>query len=97
MNQVYQDITQSDITYEVDDIVFYFSSLFNKNRFIKKYEFYVKEEENKIINKFHFNINLRRYLLLSLYNKIEIRGFLVEINKKLLTKDDIVLSTSIGR
>lgn len=95
MNQVYQDITQSDITFEVDDIVFYFSSLFNKNRFIKKYEFYVKEEENKIINKFHFSINLRRYLLLSLYNKIEIRGFLVEIDKKLLTKDDIILSTCL--
>lgn len=95
MNHVYQDITKSDIVFEVDDIKFYFSSLFNRERFKKKYENFLNEEENKIMIKYKLPINMRKYLLLSLYHKIEIRGFLIEIGEKLLKKDDIVINTSI--
>lgn len=95
MNHVYQDITKSDITFEIDDIKFYFSSLFNKERFKRKYESFINEEENKIMIKYKFPINMRKYLLLSLYHKIEIRGFLVEINEKKLKKDDIIINTNI--
>ena len=95
MNHVYQDITKSDIIFEVEDIKFYFSSLFNRERFKKKYENFLNEEENKIMIKYKLPINMRKYLLLSLYHKIEIRGFLIEIGEKLLKKDDIVINTSI--
>lgn len=95
MNHVYQDITKSDITFEVDDIKFYFSSLFNRERFKKRYEDYLNEEENKVMIKYKLPINMKKYLLLSLYHKIEIRGFLIEIGEKLLKKDDIVINTNI--
>ena len=95
MNHVYQDITKSDITFEVDDIKFYFSSLFNRERFKKKYEDFVNEEGNKVMIKYKLPINMKKYLLLSLYHKIEIRGFLIEIGEKLLKKDDIVVNTNI--
>ena len=95
MNHVYQDITKSDIEFEVDDIKFYFSSLFNKERFKKRFEDYVNEEGNKIMIKYKLPINMKKYLLLSLYHKIEIRGFLVEISGKLLKIEDININTNI--
>lgn len=95
MNHVYQDITKSDIVFEVDDIKFYFSSLFNRERFKRKYELYLNEEENKVMIKYKLPINMKKYLLLSLYHKIEIRGFLIEIGDKKLNKDEIVVNTNI--
>ena len=95
MNHVYQDITKSDIVFEVDDIKFYFSSLFNRERFKKRFEDFVNEEENKIMIKYKLPINIKKYLLLSLYHKIEIRGFLIEVSGKLIKKDDLNINTSI--
>ena len=95
MNHVYQDITKSDIVFEVDDIKFYFSSLFNRERFKKRFEDYVNEEENKIMIKYKLPINIKKYLLISLYYKIEIRGFLIEVSGKLIKKEDLNINTNI--
>lgn len=88
MNLVYRDLERSTYIFEVDEIKFYFSSLFNLNRFKERYVEYVYKEEKKVISKYHFQINMKRYLLICFYLIIEKRGFLVEIkNKKYKNKD----------
>lgn len=82
MNVIYQDIEKSNYTLEIDNIIFYFSSLFNLDRFEKRYKDYTDLEERKIINKYHVSIDMKKYLLICLYNNIEKRGFLIEVNNK---------------
>ena len=79
-NRVYNDINDSNYYVELDKIKIYFSSEFNKERFLKGYEEYVKEENLKIQNKYKVNIIANYYLLFAYYRKIEKRGFKI-INK----------------
>ncbi len=78
--KVYNDINDSNYCVEIDKIKIYFSSEFNKERFLKGYEEYVKEENLKIQNKYKINIIANYYLLFAYYKKIEKRGFRI-INK----------------
>lgn len=78
--KVYNDINDSNYCVEIDKIKLYFSSEFNKERFLKGYEEYVKEENLKIQNKYKINIIANYYLLFAFYKKIEKRGFRI-INK----------------
>lgn len=73
--KVYNDINDSNYYVELDKLRIYFSSEFNKDRFLKGYSEYVKEENLKIQNKYKININANYYLLFSYYRKIEKRGF----------------------
>lgn len=93
MNIVYQDITKSDISFEVNDVKFYFSSSFNLDRFKRRYEDYISNEENKIINRYHYPIELKKYFLICFYKLIEKRGFLIEINQEKLTQDELQIET----
>lgn len=79
-SRVYNDINDSNYCVELDKIKIYFSSEFNKERFLKGYEEYVKEENLKIQNKYKVNIIANYYLLFSYYKRIEKRGFRI-INK----------------
>ena len=97
--RVYHDLTESIEYVELLDTRFYFSSSFNKERFLNGYIPFIKEEENKIISKYGIKISLRFYLLLAYYIKIEKRGFHVlrysEKEKsftKEITKDDIIIT-----
>lgn len=78
--RVYNDINDSNYCVELDKIRIYFSSEFNKERFLKGYEEYVKEENLKIENKYKINIIANYYLLFAYYRKIEKRGFKI-VNK----------------
>lgn len=78
--KVYNDINDSNYYVELDKIKIYFSSEFNKERFLNGYENYVKEENLKIQNKYKINIIANYYLLFSFYKRIEKRGFRI-INK----------------
>ena len=78
--KVYNDIKDSNYYIELDKIKIYFSSEFNKERFLKGYEEFVKEENLKIQNKYGINIQANYYLLFSYYHKIEKRGFRI-VNK----------------
>lgn len=84
--KVYNDINDSNYCVELNKIKIYFSSEFNKERFLKGYEEYVKEENLKIQNKYKINIKADYYLLFAFYKKIEKRGFRI-INK--LTNTEI--------
>lgn len=74
---VYQNIKDSVFDYEIYDLCFHFSSLFNKKRFMKNVETYVNIEGMKIINKYQLQIDIREYLAIAFYKKIERRGFYI--------------------
>lgn len=90
--RVYHDLTESIEYVELLETRFYFSSSFNKERFLNGYENYIKEEEDKIIAKYGFSISLRYYLLMSYYIKIEKRGFYITKYSEATQKYDIILN-----
>ena len=73
--KVYYDLKESKEFIEMLDTRFYFSSSFNKERFLKGYQSFIKEEEDKIIAKYGISISIRYYLLIAYYMRIEKRGF----------------------
>ena len=77
---VYNDINDSTYYLDVGKARLYFSSEFNKTRFLNNYFIYVQEECKKIENKYHVKINANYYLLFAFYKKIEKRGFRIENN-----------------
>lgn len=76
MNRVFKDINKSDISLGIGNLSFYFSSEFNRKRFLSKSEVYVNEEELKFISKYHVShYDNLQYLLIAYYLKVEKRGF----------------------
>lgn len=86
---VYLNISESDIFYSYSGFDFYFSSNFNKRRFIENIQNYINIETARIQNKYDVNITLTIFLAVALYKKIEKRGFKIisKINEKELTKN----------
>ena len=89
--KIYYDLTESNEYVELLSCRFYFSSSFNKERFLSGYESYIKEEEDKIIAKHGILISIRFYLLMAYYLKIEKRGFYITKYSTLTDKYDIIL------
>lgn len=89
--KIYHDLTESNEFVELLESRFYFSSSFNKERFLNGYQDYIKEEEDKIIAKYGIKISMRYYLLIAYYMKIEKRGFYITKYSTLSQKYDIVL------
>lgn len=77
---IYNDINESNYTFKYDDLIFYFSSNFYKEKFIKEHINYIRDETMKLKVKFKCNIYCDEMLLLLLYKKIEKRGFRVLYN-----------------
>lgn len=90
--RVYHDLTESKEFVELLETRFYFSSSFNKDRFINGYEKFIKEEEDKIIARYGFLISLRYYLLMSYYIRIEKRGFYITKYSEASKNYDIILN-----
>jgi hypothetical protein len=59
----------------VGELIFYFSSEFNKRRFINGYEEYIVDETHKLESKYHVKLDLEIELTIAFYKKIEKRGF----------------------
>ena len=89
--KVYYDLNESTEVVELLETKFYFSSSFNKDRFLRGYQSYIKEEEDKLIAKYGLNISIRYYLLIAYYMKIEKRGFYIVNYSSISKKYDIVL------
>lgn len=89
--KIYHDLTESNEFVELLESRFYFSSSFNKERFLNGYQAYIKEEEDKIKAKYGINISIRYYLLIAFYMKIEKRGFYIVNYSSISKKYDIVL------
>ena len=77
---VYNDINESDYVFRYDEFVFYFSSQFYKEKFIKEYANFIKEETMKLKLKFKCELVFDYIILILLYKKIEKRGFKVMYN-----------------
>lgn len=75
---VYNNIENSTYFIDVGKLRIYFSSEFNKNRFLKNYKTYIDEENAKVENKYHVKIVANYYLLIAFYKRIEKRGFRIE-------------------
>ena len=84
---IYNDINESNYTFKYDDLTFYFSSIFYKEKFIKEYSNFIKEETMKLKIKFKCNIYCDEMILLLLYKKIEKRGFKVTLKEKELNEN----------
>ena len=89
--KIYHDLTESNEFVELLQSRFYFSSSFNKERFLNGYQEYIKEEEDKIKAKYGINISMRYYLLIAFYIKIEKRGFYIVNYSSISKKYSIVL------
>ena len=84
---IYNDINESIYTFKYDDLVFYFSSQFYKEKFKRIYTQFLKDETMKLKIKFKCNIYCDEMILLLLYKKIEKRGFKVEYKGKELIEN----------
>lgn len=90
--KIYYDLTESVEYVELLETRFYFSSSFNKERFLRGYETFIKTEEDKIIAKYGIKIILRFYLLMAYYLKIEKRGFYIKRYSEATNDFDIIIT-----
>lgn len=84
---VYNDLNESNYTFKYDDLVFYFSSQFYLEKFIKEHLQFIKDETMKLKIKFKCTIYCDEMILLLLYKRIEKRGFKVTYKNKLLNEN----------
>lgn len=84
---VYNDLNESNYTFKYDDLVFYFSSQFYLEKFIKEHLQFIKDETMKLKIKFKCGIYCDEMILLLLYKRIEKRGFKVTYKDKLLNEN----------
>lgn len=81
---VYYDLTESCYKTKFDKIEFYFSSEKYLTMFLSKRDEYLKNETNKLRVKYGCVIIADYMILLSLYKKIEKRGFYVKYNDEVI-------------
>ena len=92
---IYLDLKESVYHFKYDRLDFYFSSEFYLNKFKEEYEEYIKSETLKLSLKYGGIFYADELLLISLYKKIEKRGFRVICNNKELNENyhiDILIS-----
>ena len=81
------NLNESEYYFKYKGLIFYFSSEFYKNKFANQILNFIETETLKLQVKYNLNINFDILFMLSLYKKIEKRGFRVydEENKKEIT------------
>lgn len=81
---IYYNLNDSDykLYLKENDLTFYFSSEFYKNKFLEIYKDYLITENLKLCVKYECKIEASNMLLLKLYQKIETRGFRVVYKNK---------------
>lgn len=87
--KVYHDLNKSDYKYTYKNLEFVFSSKFYIDKFTDELYNYIKENTKKINEKFLIYNECSEYLALSLYIKIEKRGFMVFYKNKAIDNDFI--------
>ena len=93
----YSTLDSEDYYFVYEDLKFFFSSLYNLNRFKERLSSYLYEENQKINNKYKIKIDLTIYLMLALYKSIEKRGYkILKIgsDKEILKSKDFLLELS---
>lgn len=94
---VYHNLEYSTYFYIIDDITFYFSSEYNRNRFVRDYKKERLKIDKSLSNRFDVDINTSILADLRLYRDVEKRGFHVLKGGEVLCEEnlelDIVLET----
>ena len=85
-NGIQLDLQNSVYFYKYENLTFYFSSELYRKKFAETVDLYISSEKFKLKNKYRVDIDPSLYLAISLYKKIEKRGFFVRDEK-----DDRVL------
>lgn len=75
--KIFYNLKESTEYVELLETRFFFSSSFNKERFLKGYETFVKEEKEKIEARYNVEVKMDFALIMSYYGKIEKRGHYV--------------------
>lgn len=88
------NLKESEYYFKYKGLRFYFSSEFYKNKFITEVENYIETETLKIQVKYNININFDILFMISLYKKIEKRGFRIydELNDKEISQNCGIVS-----
>ena len=82
LGKVYYNLNLSEYEFKYKRLTFYFSSKFYIDKFKKEVDNFVNIEGNKLYCKYRVTLEPSEYLALSLYKKIEKRGFRVYFNNK---------------
>ena len=77
VGKVYKNIEDSDYVFDFQRFTFYFSSKFYIEKFKKELDNYIDIEQKRLIKRYDTILDSSEYLALSLYKKIEKRGFRV--------------------
>ena len=77
---IYYNLDESDYTFIYNNYTFYFSSLFYKEKFVREYVKFIKDETAKLHLRYKCSIVADEMILILLYKKIEKRGFKVIFN-----------------
>lgn len=88
LGKVFHNLDLSNYEYNYKDFKFIFSSKFYIEKFRGELYNYIITNSDKIIKKYSF-IELDEFLALSLYKKIEKRGFKVYYKNLIINKDSI--------
>lgn len=83
---IYKDLKNSTFLIKYGKFVFYFSSELYYNKFKKLMPSYIKDESLRLSIRYNHFISFDDLFLLSLYKKIEKRGFMVTYDGKLLNE-----------
>lgn len=69
------NLNESEYYFKYKGLIFYFSSEFYKKKFADEISSFIETETFKLQVKYNLNINFDILFMLSLYKKIEKRGF----------------------
>lgn len=94
-NGIELDLNESDFLFTFYGAVFYFSSNLNLNRFKESLIDFIQMEEIKLFNKYRVKLDLKLYLAIALYKRIEKRGFRVVLQNKLITENSKFIINTI--
>lgn len=96
-NGIYLDLTESEYKVKKLGLTFYFSSKFYMEKFQNQVETYTHNEMLKLYNKYRVSSNLKIFLTISFYKRVEKRGFRIydnirnqEINRNVVISETIL-------
>ena len=94
-NGIELNLNESKYNFKFLGLVFYFSSVFYMEKFKKEVLTYLHVESIRLKNRYNINLLLNRCLAISLYKKIEKRGFRIvdEHTKKEIEENEIFTET----
>ena len=95
LGKIYYNINDSEYKVDYENFTFYFSSILYQRKFTNELKKYVSDESYKIQTKYQNFIEASEYLALSLYKKIEKRGFNV-LYKGLKIKENESFKVSLS-